>query len=207
MEEVFETFAGKLETPAARSEALRRSQELLKNLLLTLALAAIWGLAAGGGSPALALANLYKVPMVIVLSALVALPAVLTARHFLELACTPLQVLAALSKSLFRASLVLLSVAPLLAVYAYTSQWFAPVLAQVSGGLAILCAGLSLYVELRKLEGSGPRLLALTTMSALALGLALLQLIAIATPILSVPTAFGKGIDGVTSRDRGEAYR
>ncbi len=207
MEQVFETFAGKLETPTARSEALRGGQDLLKHLLLTLACAAVWGLAAGAGSPALALANLYKVPMVIVLSALIALPAILTARHLLELPCTPLEVLAALAKSLFRASLVLLAFAPLLAVYAYTSQWFSPFLAQLSGGLAILFAIGKLRVELSKLGGAPQRLFALTAVSAVVLCLAGLQMIAIATPILAVPTVFGKGIDGVTSRDRTEAYQ
>jgi hypothetical protein len=200
MTQVFETFAGRLETPAARTEALRRGQGVLRHALSTLGFAAIWGVAAGAGSPALALANLYKVPMVITLSTLVALPAILTTRHLLNLESSPLDLLAVLCKSLYRAGLVLLSFAPLLAVYAYTSQWFSPLLAQISGGLAILCAALSLYSGLSKLEGNRTRLLALTAVSALTLGLALLQLIAIATPILSVPTMFGRGIDGVVSQ-------
>jgi hypothetical protein len=200
MTQVFETFVGKLETPAARTHALQKSQRLLRYAIFALVFAAIWGIAAGAGSAPLALANLYKVPMVVTLSTLVALPAILTTRHLLELRCTPLEIVAALTKSLFRAGLVLLSFAPLLAVYAYTSQWFAPVLAQISGGLAILFATLSLYRELGKLDGSQRRLLVLTAISAITLGLALLQLIAIATPILSVPTVFGAGIDGVVSQ-------
>jgi hypothetical protein len=200
MTQVFETFVGKLETPAARTQALQISQRVLRYAIATLAFAAVWGIAAGAGSPALALANLYKVPMVITLSTLVALPAILTTRHLLELTCTPLGVLNALTRSLYRASLVLLSFAPLLAVYAYTSQWFSPVLAQISNGLALVCAVVSLHRELGKLEGSRARLLVLTAISTLTLCLALLQLIAIATPILSVPTAFGAGIDGVVSQ-------
>ena len=200
MNPVFESIAGKLETPAARSDALRKSHGLLRYAIFTLVFAAVWGLAAGAGSPALALANLYKVPMVITLSTLVALPAILTTRHLLDLACTQLEIIAALTKSLFRASLVLLSFAPLVAVYAYTSQWFSPLLAQVSGGLAILCGALTLHSQLNKLEGSRLHLLVLTAVSAVALGLALLQLIAIATPILTVPTVFGAGIDGVVSQ-------
>jgi len=200
MTQVFEAFAGKLETPAARSDVLRKSHGVLRYAILTLVFAAVWGLAAGAGSPSLALANLYKVPMVVTLSTLVALPAILTTRHLLDLRPSPLDVIAALTKSLFRASLVLLSFAPLVAVYAYTSQWFSPILAQISGGLAILCGALSLHAQLVRLEGTRPRLLVLTAVSVVALGLALLQLIAIATPILSVPTVFGAGIDGVVSQ-------
>jgi hypothetical protein len=200
MTQVFEAFAGKLETPSARSDVLRQSHGVLRYALFTLVVAAVWGLAAGAGSPALALANLYKVPMVITLSTLIALPAILTTRHLLELRATPLEVIGAITKSLFRAGLVLLSFAPLVAVYAYTSQWFSPLLAQISGGLAILCGALSLHSQLAKLEGSRARLLVLTAVSAVVLGLALLQLIAIATPILSVPTVFGAGIDGVVSQ-------
>jgi hypothetical protein len=200
MSQVFESFTGSLETPAARSHALRQGHRVLRHALLALAFAALWGLSAGAGSPALALANLYKVPMVITLSTLIALPAILTTRHLLGLACTPLDVLAVLIKSLYRAGLVLLSFAPLLAVYAYTSQWFSPVLAQISGGLAMLCAGLSLHAGLSKLEAERRRRLALTAVTVVTLALALLQLIAIATPILSVPTVFGRGIDGVVSQ-------
>ena len=40
-----------------------------------LALASLWGIAAGSASASLAMANAYKVPMVILLSALTALPA------------------------------------------------------------------------------------------------------------------------------------
>jgi hypothetical protein len=200
MTQVFEAFAGKLETPGARSNVLQKSHRVLRYAIFTLAFAAVWGLAAGAGSPALALANVYKVPMVISLSTLIALPAILTTRHMLELAATPLDVIEALTKSLFRAGLVLLSFAPLVAVYAYTSQWFSPLLAQLSGALAILCGALSLHSQLARLEGTRPRLFVLTAVSAVVLGLALLQLIAVATPILSVPTVFGAGIDGVVSQ-------
>ena len=201
MNQVFEAFVGNEATGArTRADALRGTHLLLRHAIMTLAFGAVWGLAAGAGSAQLALANLYKVPMVLTLSTLVALPAILTTRHLLELSASPLEVLAAVVRSLFRAGLVLVGFAPLLAVYAYTSQWFSPLLAQISGGLAIVCAAVSLGSQFLKLEGSRNRLLVLTVVSALALCLSLLQLIAIATPILSVPTAFGAGIDGVLSR-------
>lgn len=53
----------------------RRMQLTMTAMLMSLAFAAIWGAAAGSRIPALALANLYKVPMVILLSSLSAVPA------------------------------------------------------------------------------------------------------------------------------------
>src|SRR6185312_2388081 len=53
----------------------RRMQIVVSALLTSLIFAALWGVAAGSRMPALAIANLYKVPMVVLLSAVGALPA------------------------------------------------------------------------------------------------------------------------------------
>ena len=52
----------------------RRLQIVVSALLTSLVFAALWGVAAGSRLPSLAIANLYKVPMVVLISA-VALPA------------------------------------------------------------------------------------------------------------------------------------
>ena len=95
------------------------------------------------------------------------------------------------------ASLVLLAFAPLLMVYAYTSVRIAPALAQGSALLSIVCGGVALYSEFARMPGRRLHLLLLGLVSLAAFALALLQLVSLATPILTLPTVFGAGIDGV----------
>jgi FtsH-binding integral membrane protein len=191
------TFEQSKENALERVERSRQQHELILKTLSTLGFGAIWGLAAGSAVPSLALANVYKVPMVIALSVVVALPGVLVARRLLDLEVSVQALCAAIVTSLHRATLVLLGFAPLLGVYAYTSQWVAPLLAQGSALLALLCGAFALRRELGKLEAPRRQLLVLGFVTIVALGLSLLQLITLATPVLTLPTAFGHGIDGV----------
>ncbi len=180
-----------------RVESSRQRHELIVKSLSALGFGALWGLAAGSAVPALAIANVYKVPMVIALSVVVTLPGVLVARHLLELEVSVQAICGAIVSSLHRSTLVLLGFAPLLGVYAYTSQWVAPLLAQGSALVALLCGALALRSQLAKLAAPRRQLLVLGFVTVVALGLSLLQLITLATPVLTLPTAFGHGIDGV----------
>ena len=197
MAQTMEAF--RVDAPAAlqRGPDARSVHDVLRRALSGLGFAAIWGMAAGSAAPALAVANIYKVPMVLALSALVALPAVLVTRHLLQIAISKFELCAALVTSLYRASLLLLAVAPLLGVYAYTSQWVAPFLAQGSALLALVCGGLSLRSELARLQAPRLQLWLLGSVTTITLALALLQLVSLATPVLTLPTVFGSGIDGV----------
>ena len=127
------TFEQSKENALERVESSRQQHQLILKALTGLGFGAVWGLAAGSAVPSLAIANVYKVPMVIALSMVVALPGVLVARHLLQLQVSVQALCAALVTSLHRSTLVLLGFAPLLGVYAYTSQWVAPVLAQGEG--------------------------------------------------------------------------
>lgn len=198
--ETFERTSAGVETSGggpARAVASRRLYEVLSRALTGLGFAAIWGLAAGSAAPALAVANVYKVPMVLALSAVVALPAVLVTRHLLRIRVSAFELCAALVTSLYRASLLLLGFAPLLGVYAYTSQWVAPWLAQGSALLALICGAVSLRSELARLEAPRLQLWLLGAVVIITLALSLLQLVSLATPVLTLPTVFGSGIDGV----------
>jgi ABC-type uncharacterized transport system permease subunit len=113
------------------------------------------------------------------------------------IAISKLDLYAALVTSVYRASLLLLAVAPLLGVYAYTSQWVAPFLAQCSALLALVCGGISLRSELGRLHAPRLQLWLLGSVTTITLALALLQLVSLATPVLTLPTIFGGGIDGV----------
>jgi hypothetical protein len=197
MAQLIESFTSSPSPVLARVETSRKTYQILLRSLKGLGLAAVWGLSAGAAAPALALANVYKVPMVLALAAVVSLPAVLVARHLLRISIPALDICGALVTSLYRAALLLAGFAPLLGVYAYTSQWFAPVLAQGSALLSLVVAGFSLRHELSRIDGPSSDLFWLGVITCLTLGLALLQLVSLATPVLSVPTVFGHGIDGM----------
>ena len=197
MAQAMETFADGIGTAVEQVPASRRLHDVLLRALTGLGFAAVWGLSAGSAAPALAIANIYKVPMVLALSAVVALPAVLVTRHLLRMAIPPFEVCSALVTSMYRASLLLLGFAPLLGVYAYTSQWVAPLLAQGSALLALVCGGLSLRSELARLAAPRKHLWLLGGVATVTIALALLQLVSLATPVLTLPTVFGSGIDGV----------
>lgn len=192
-----QAYAAPTETVIERARASRATYDELAKALGTLGFSAAWGLAAGSALPRLALANVYKVPMVIALSLLVSLPAVLVTRHLLRIELSARDIARSLVVSLFRGSLVLLGVAPLLGVYAYTSQWVAPLLAQASALLALLVGGVSLQSQLRRLNAPPRQLFVLGSVCVITLALALLQLITLATPVLTLPTVFGAGLDGV----------
>jgi hypothetical protein len=200
MSHAMNAFTDTTTTPIDRTAPSRHAQSLLQRAGRTLVMAAAWGVAAGSARPMLALLNVYKVPMVLTLSLLVALPAVLVTRSLFRIAVSPLELLTAIVTGLERGALVLIGFAPLIAVYAYTSQWVSPVLAQWSGGLALLCGLTSLCVELTRLQAPKGALLALSIVTAVALGLSMVQLISLATPVLPVHTAFGAGIDGMIRR-------
>jgi hypothetical protein len=192
-----ETFGENIGVAAPRVAPSRQLHDVLLRALSTLGFAAVWGLAAGSAAPAIAIANIYKVPMVLALSTVVALPAVLVTRHLLRISITPFEICSALVTSLYRASLLLLGFAPLLGVYSYTSQWVAPWLAQGSALLALACAAVSLRSELARLAAPRLQLWLLGGVATVTLALSLLQLVSLATPVLTLPTVFGSGIDGV----------
>jgi hypothetical protein len=197
MAQSMETFGETISVALPRAADSRQKHDVLLRALSGLGFAAVWGLAAGSAAPALAIANIYKVPMVLALSTVVALPAVLVTRHLLRIAIAPFELCSALVTSLYRASLLLLGFAPLLGVYAYTSQWVAPWLAQGSALLALGCGAVSLRSELARLTAPRLQLWVLGAVATVTLALSLLQLVSLATPVLTLPTVFGSGIDGV----------
>lgn len=70
-------------------------------------------------------------------------------------------------------------------------------LAQASALLALACGGLSLRSELARLDAPRLQLWLLGGVATATIVLALLQLVSLATPVLTLPTVFGSGIDGV----------
>jgi hypothetical protein len=107
--------------------------------------------------------------------------------------------------AVFGGTLVLAFLTPIVALYQYSSSWAGPVVAYGSAfvgiaiGLALLVRSLGKLVpEPRARRG----LLAPAALLCLVQGAALLQLSAVAPPVMPHRTVLGRGIDGIASRVR-----
>jgi hypothetical protein len=184
--------------PAEDSGPSRRLQLVVFALLASLVFAGVWGLAAGSRSGGLAIANLYKVPMVVLMSCAFAAPAGLLAWRLSGTRVRGSDLALGFSGGVFGGTLVLAVFAPLVALYYHSSAWAGPVLGIGSVGLALL-AGTIMFVRgvVRRLEpGTKKRTVFLPV--AVTLGMQLLtlvQLTALASPIFPERTIFGGGID------------
>ncbi len=168
-----------------------------------LALSAMWGIAAGSSSSALALANAFKVPMVILLSALTALPAGLVALRLTNAKLTASELASAFALAIFGGTLVLATLAPLVAIYYHTSSKAGVPIAMgsvfVALGTATLLFGRSVARRVLEKTGSATSgraasLLAVVVLVTLFVA-ALLQYVAVASPIIGDVTRFDGGFD------------
>lgn len=189
--------------PAEELSRSRRLQLLASAGLLSVAFAGLWGLAVGSSSLLLAIANLYKVPMVVLLSALAAVPVGLLASRLLGSAMRPSDLVLGLAASVFAGTLVLAVLSPLVAVYYHTSTWAGPTLALASAGLAIVAA-VSLFARSALASGPPTRRFArvivpVATVVVVKLAI-MVQLVALASPILPEVTRFDGGIDQLVQR-------
>ncbi|MGE3765249.1 MAG: hypothetical protein AB7L94_23510, partial [Kofleriaceae bacterium] len=113
------TCRGELPYPLSRANQMVLT---ISAIVCALALSSIWGIAAGSSSSILALSNSYKVPMVIFLSALTALPAGLLALRLANAKLAASDLVTAFATSIFSGTLVLATLAPLVAIYYHTSS-------------------------------------------------------------------------------------
>jgi hypothetical protein len=167
--------------------------------LVAVVLAGLWGLAAhgpGGG----ALANFVKVPMLLVVSGLAALPTVLLGwRLFGARVLRSTDMVVAYAVALFTGALVLAVLAPIVALYQHSSGFAGPYVAMASAAVAACVGGVTF---LRALGRLAPREKLTTFLGpALVLGCvqlaALAQLASVTSPIFDHRTTFGYGIDAL----------
>ena len=187
--------------PAEDSGRSRRLGIAVSALLTSLVFAALWGVAAGSRLPALALANLYKVPMVVLLSAVGALPAGLLTWKLAGAPGRASDLLIAFVSGTFAGTLVLAVLSPLVALYYHSSLWAGPMLGQGSALLALLVAAVVFARSIfsgAKREGSRALLAFPVAVLSLVQVAMLVQLIALASPILPERTIFSHGIDHFT---------
>jgi hypothetical protein len=184
---------------AGESVPARRLHRATAGVVAALVIAALWGAAAGSVSARLAAANLYKVPMVLLLAILSAVPAGLLAWRTLGGGAPVVPFLTSLAKGVLDGALVLGATAPLVALYSHTSSHVGPLIATVSVAAALALGFVSFTRSALAGAASGERLarLASVGLSAVIVLAAALQLNVLAAPILPEPTAFAGGIDGL----------
>jgi hypothetical protein len=191
--------------PAEDVGRARRLSLVISALLTSLVFAALWGVAAGSRVPTLALANLYKVPMVVLISAVGAVPAGLLTWKLVGAPGRASDLLIAFAGGTFAGTLVLAVLSPLVALYYHSSLWAGPMLGQ---GSAILGLVIGAVVFARAVFGGpkrpGSRAMLSFPVAVLSLvQVAMLaQLIALAAPILPERTIFSHGIDHLTDIGR-----
>lgn len=186
--------------PVEDSGRSRRLQLIVFSLLGSLAFAAAWGLAAGSREAGLAVANLYKVPMVVLMSCAFAAPAGLLAWRLSGTRVRGSDLALGFTGGVFGGTLVLVVLAPLVALYYHSSAWAGPLLGIGSVALALV-TGTTMFVRgvVRRLEPGTPKRTVLLPV-AVTLGmqvLTLLQLAALASPIFPERTTFSGGIDHI----------
>jgi hypothetical protein len=195
----------------AEAGSTRRLQIVVSALLTSLVFAALWGAAAGSRIPSLAVANLYKVPMVVLISAVGALPAGLLTWKLAGAPGRATDLMVAFTGGTFAATLVLAVLSPLVALYYHSSIWAGPMLGQ---GSAILALVVGFVIFVRAMIGRAqadaakqdepPRAILALPVAVLAVVQVamLVQLIALASPILPERTIFSHGIDHIADVGR-----
>ena len=172
-------------------------------LFAALVLSSIWGVAAGSSSAAMSMANAYKVPMVVLLSALTALPAGLVALKLAGSRLAASDLVSAFATSIFGGTLVLATLAPLVAIYYHTSSKAGVPLALGSVFVALATATMLFSRAVgRKVAGQPGRMASLIPVVILVVlfSAALMQFVALASPIIGAVTPFNGGFDTVFSR-------
>jgi hypothetical protein len=164
-----------------------------------LACAAVWGVAAGSGSGTFAIRNLASVPMLLVVSTLAALPLGMLALRLTSATGRTSDLLVAHAGATFAGALTLVLLSPLVALYQLSSAWAGPIIAVATVAVAFACGIAVLVRSLAKL-GTDARVLVLPVILLVAVQLASLsQLAALAPPVLPNRTAFGHGIDALST--------
>src|SRR5690606_32151059 len=182
---VFHLACGRAPAEADAAPA-RRAQLALAALFASLVMSALWGAAAGSAVPSLALTNLYKLPLIVVLAGIGAVPAGLLAWKLSGAEARARELLHGYALSMFLGTMVMLVLSPLVALYYHSSASVGPVVAIGSVLLAIV-AGTLTFVRnvLRTISAerqAGPIVASVVLVGAFAA--TLWQLVAVLAPIL-----------------------
>ncbi len=187
---------GHPEPGLSRTEQLRLS---VIASLSSLALAGIWGLAAGSHAGRFAFQNAVTVPALLLASSLAALPLgllifCLTAPkgHWSDL-------ILGHSTATFTGALVLALLSPIVALYQYSSSWAGPWVALGSafvGAIVAVAILLRVLAKLVPIDARRSFVLPVVLLLIVQLG-ALCQLASVTDPVFQHRTLFGRGVDGL----------
>ena len=189
--------------PEEEEGQARRLQLVLQAGALSLGFAALFGLAAGATDLGLAVANLYKLPMVVGLSTLCAVPAGLLMWKLTDAPNRASDLLVGVAAGNLTATLVLAALSPVVALYYLTSGSMGGPLAM---GVICLAVALGLFnvaraVLRRRPERASAGAVALPLVVIMTVQLAsLVQFIHVASPILPEVTVFDGGVDAMVGR-------
>lgn len=203
MKQVLDLFDLVSARPTEAEGPARRMDLVLRAGLATVAFAGLYGLAAGSTSLGLALGNLYKVPMVILLSTLCALPIGMLTWKLTGAPNRASDLLLGTASGNFTGALVLAALAPVVALYYHSSSWLGGVLALVAAGAATLVGMFNLAravmnrapVEAERFKVALPVFVIMLAQTA-----ALIQFIHVASPIIPETTVFDGGADAMLGR-------
>lgn len=181
-------------TPATKSYLA------LSGVALSLVSASLWGVAVGCTNLGFALSNAYKVPLVVALSMLAALPPSLLSLRLSGAALGVRPFVNSVAHGMFAGMMWLGVLSPVIGLYFYTSSWAGPVLA-LGSLLAALIGAFRVLARSLNRSCDSPVDRTAVRMSGIVfcvLQLALMwQLIAIVSPIFPEGTVFSMGIDAL----------
>ena len=182
---------------------MRRLQLATLSAVGALACAAAWGAAAGSCLPALALSNLVKVPMVVLLSAVSAAPLGVVAWKLLGDDTRASDLILAHARGLLAGAAVLGALVPIVAIYYNSSAIAGPLLAVGTALVALVFGGVMFVRFMAQARGEVHSVwrVAVPVGVIVLQAAAMLQLVVLVPPILpEKTTVFRKGIDGLTQQ-------
>ncbi len=188
-------------------EELSKARKLQLAAMATLGalvFASLWGAAAGSCVLGLALGNLVKVPLVVLLSAVAAAPLGIVAWKLVGEETSATDLLLAHARSLFAGSLLLGTLVPIVALYYHSSAFAGPLLADGTALVAVVLGAVVFQRLALRAPGARKNVVGFVVPGVI-LGVqaaAMLQLVALASPILPDPTMFRHGVDGIVETSR-----
>jgi hypothetical protein len=185
--------------PTAKPESWRERIFIAAIALLTaIGLGGLWGIAAGSHDHHFAFDNVGKVPVLLIASSLVALPIGLFVFRLVATRGRTTDLIMAHAVGTFAGCATLALLAPLVALYQYSSSFAGVPVALGSAVLGAIVAFGVLVRVLRKIAPQSSRAHAGAVGLMLALQLAALaQLASMTTPVFPSRTPFGRGVDGI----------
>ncbi|MCP4501526.1 MAG: hypothetical protein GY822_16330 [Deltaproteobacteria bacterium] len=182
-----------------------RLQLIVLALGAALACGAVWGLGAGSSALSLALANVWKVPLVLLMSVATALPASVLAFKIFGAKASPSEVTLPIATGVFAGCAMLATLAPLVGIFYLTSTQAGPLVAMgtvalgLSTGIFVMTRNTVRIAKRESKNAIGSRLIPVVLFCVLQLA-TLMQCVHLTNGMLPEQTFFDDGIDGLVKR-------